>query len=164
MMAGLDLPVMAFKALFLSLLLAVAVIDLRTFLIPNRLLLAGLALGLPLLLWSRVHPLAYAVAGMAVVGGIMLLVALLARGGMGAGDVKLAGVMGFFLGPGPGLVALFVGFLCGAVLGLLAMLLWGKGRKDYVPFGPALAAGGVVALFWGQRIWEYYSFYAGLTR
>ncbi len=163
-MMGLDLPVMAFKGVFLILLVVAAVIDLRSYLIPNRLLLAGLAVGLPLLLWSRAHPLSQALAGMGVLGGIMLGVALLARGGMGAGDVKLAGVMGFFLGPGPGLVALFVGFLAGAVLGVLAMLLWGKGRKDYVPFGPALAAGGIVALFWGQRMWEYYSFYAGLTR
>lgn len=164
MTAGLDLPVMAFKGVFLILLVLAAVIDLRTFLIPNRLLLAGLALGLPLLLWSGAHPLSSAVVGMVVVGGVMLVVALLARGGMGAGDVKLAGVMGFFLGPGPGLVALFVGFLAGAVLALLAMLVLHKGRKDYVPFGPALATGGVVALFWGQRMWEYYSFYAGLTR
>lgn len=159
-----DWPILAFKGVFLLTLLAAAVIDLRSYLIPNRLLVAALAAGIPLLLLSRALPMSQAIAGLVVLGGIMLLVAIVARGGMGAGDVKLAAVMGFFLGPGPGLVALFVAFLAGAFLGLLAMLLAGKGRKDFIPFGPALAIGGVVGAFWGEHMWQYYSFYAGLAR
>jgi len=75
---------------------------------------------------------------------------------MGFGDVKLAGMLGAWLGFGPFLVALGVAVFAGAVLGLLL-------RRRKLPFGPYLAIGGWVALFWGAGWVQRYLAYLGLS-
>ncbi len=77
-------------------------------------------------------------------------------GGLGWGDIKLAGMIGAFLGVVPTLVALFVGFLSGALVGGGLILLRGRNRRMPVPFGPFLALGAAAALFWGRQIWDAY--------
>jgi leader peptidase (prepilin peptidase)/N-methyltransferase len=77
-------------------------------------------------------------------------------GGLGWGDLKLAAMVGAFLGIVPTLVALFIGFLSGALVGGGLILLRGRDRRVPVPFGPFLALGAAVALFWGRPIWEAY--------
>jgi len=77
-------------------------------------------------------------------------------GGLGWGDLKLAGMIGAFLGVVPTLVALFLGFLSGALVGGGLILLRGRDRRVPVPFGPFLALGAAVALFWGRQIWDAY--------
>ncbi len=75
------------------------------------------------------------------------------RGGMGDGDVRLAPLLGLHLGylnPGIVPVGLFWGFLLGAVIGVVAMVVGKAGRKTALPFGPFLAAGTVIAVFAGQ--------------
>lgn len=142
---------------FGALLLAVSIIDLREQIIPNRLVAAGLVAGLPLMLWSRALPIQAAAIGLAAAFGVMLAIALLARGGMGGGDVKLAGVIGFYLGPGSGLLALLLGSLIGAAVGILLLLTRLKGRKDFIPYGPFLALGAMVSLLWGPAIVHWYT-------
>lgn len=142
---------------FTGLLAAVSAVDLRRQIIPDRYLLVGLAAGVPLMLWSRSLPIGRAVLGLLVAFGAMLVVALLSRGGMGGGDVKLAGVIGFFLGPAGGLLALMLAALAGAVVGVLLIGLRLKGRKDFIPYGPFLALGALVSLLWGREIVAWYS-------
>lgn len=77
------------------------------------------------------------------------------QGGMGWGDIKLAGMMGAFLGPSSTAVALFIGFLLGALTGIIAIIA-GRNRRLPVPFGPFLAIGAAVAVFAGQDIWHFY--------
>ena len=81
---------------------------------------------------------------------------------MGMGDVKLAGVLGLFLGWSVA-VAILAGVLLGSVVGGLIMARVGveKGRKVAVPFGPFLALGGLIALFAGPAIVHWY-LHAGL--
>jgi len=89
-------------------------------------------------------------------GGFLLLVALAYPRGMGMGDVKLAAVMGLYLGRAvaPGLV---IGFAAGALVGLaLIARLGASARKRAVPFGPFLALGGVIALWWGNALVDWY--------
>jgi leader peptidase (prepilin peptidase) / N-methyltransferase len=77
--------------------------------------------------------------------------------GMGMGDVKLAGVLGLYLGASVA-VALLVGVLAGVIVGAMVMARVGvaEGRKTAIPFGPFLALGGVVALFVGPQIVHWY--------
>ena len=100
-------------------------------------------------------------AGCIVTGGLFFLVAwvsyaVLGRTGLAGGDIKLAGLIGAGLGAGGGLLAAFVGIMLG---GTVAAVLLVSGRRrfgDYVPFGPFLAAGGIVAAIWGRPIMEWY--------
>ncbi|MBN2587025.1 MAG: prepilin peptidase [Candidatus Fermentibacteraceae bacterium] len=77
------------------------------------------------------------------------------QGGMGWGDIKLAGMIGAFLGPSLTAVALFLSFLTGALTGI-AVIIAGRNRRIPLPFGPFLALGSVLAVFAGQAIWELY--------
>ena len=100
-------------------------------------------------------------AGCIVTGGLFFLVAwvsyaVLGRTGLAGGDIKLAGLIGAALGTGGGLLAAFVGIVLG---GTVAAVLLVSGRRrfgEYVPFGPFLAAGGIVAAVWGRPIMEWY--------
>jgi leader peptidase (prepilin peptidase)/N-methyltransferase len=86
----------------------------------------------------------------------LLLVALAYPRGMGMGDVKLAGVMGLYLGSAvaPGLLA---GFLAGAIYGIALIARHGsEARKQAVPFGPFLALGGVIGLLAGSSLVDWY--------
>jgi leader peptidase (prepilin peptidase)/N-methyltransferase len=146
---------------FLALMPAVAVIDVRHHIIPNKLMYPSL-IAFPIYIvaaWALgadVSPLR-AGLGFLAYGGGLLLVALISRG-MGMGDVKLAGVIGLVLGA-LGLryvgVAAGAAILLGGVGGLLALLL-GRSRRDAIPFGPYMAAGAMVAVFLGDRLAEGY--------
>jgi leader peptidase (prepilin peptidase)/N-methyltransferase len=138
-------------------LVPAALIDLEHRVIPNRLTGAGalLALGLGSALDPAGEP-ARLIAG-AAAGGLLLIAAFAYPGGMGMGDVKLAGAMGLFLGAAVApaiLIALFSGVLVGAVI--VARKGARAGRKTAVPFGPFLALGGVVAVFAGQPMVDWY--------
>ncbi len=147
-------------ALSIALILIVvpaAIIDLEYRIIPNRLTALGavLALGLGLALDPAGEP-ERLIAGVAA-GGFLLLAALAYPGGMGMGDVKLAGVMGLFLGAAVA-PALLIALLSGVLLGVAIIARKGAkaGRKTAVPFGPFLAFGAVVAVFVGQPLVDVY--------
>jgi leader peptidase (prepilin peptidase) / N-methyltransferase len=134
-----------------------ALIDLEHRIIPNRITALGAVLAL--LIGVALDPGGEPerlIAG-AAAGGFLLLAALAYPGGMGMGDVKLAGVMGLFLGASVAaavLIALLSGVLVGAVV--IARKGARAGRKTAVPFGPFLAFGALVAVFAGQPIIDLY--------
>jgi leader peptidase (prepilin peptidase) / N-methyltransferase len=134
-----------------------ALIDLEYRIIPNRLTAIGavLALALGLALEPSGEP-GRLLAGLAA-GGLLLLAALAYPGGMGMGDVKLAGVMGLFLGAAVA-PAILVGLLAGVLLGALVVARKGvrDGRRTAVPFGPFLALGAVFAAFLGEPVVHAY--------
>jgi leader peptidase (prepilin peptidase)/N-methyltransferase len=147
-------------ALSVTLILIVvpaALIDLEHRIIPNRLTGLGvlLALGIGLALDPSGEP-GRLIAG-AAAGGFLLLAALAYPGGMGMGDVKLAAVMGLFLGRAVApamLVALLAGVLVGVAI--VARKDAGQRRKTAVPFGPFLAFGALVGVFAGQQLADLY--------
>lgn len=142
--------------LFLSALVAVTAIDLEHQLIPDLITLPGIAAGfLSSLIVSR-PDWKESLMGIALGGGILLIVILLSGGGMGGGDMKLAAMMGAFLGWKLTLVALFLGVLLGGLVAVLLLASGRRGRKDPVPFGPFLAAGSAASLFWGEGILRWY--------
>ncbi len=147
----------AAAALLGSLLVALAGIDFDHFLLPDRLTLPGLALGLALQPLLAGGSLARGVQGALVGGGVLLVLAglwELVKGveGMGLGDVKMLAMIGAFLGLGGAVVTLVVGSFAGSVVGvaLLASGRGGLGAK--LPFGVFLAAGGMVAIFAGPAL------------
>jgi leader peptidase (prepilin peptidase)/N-methyltransferase len=147
-------------ALSIALILVVvpaALIDLEHRIIPNKLTALGavLALAIGLALDPSGEPQRL-LAG-AAAAGFLLLAALAYPGGMGMGDVKLAGVLGLFLGRAVApaiLIALLAGVLAGGAI--VARRGVSEGRKTAVPFGPFLAFGAVVATFVGQDIVSAY--------
>jgi len=147
-------------ALSVALILIVvpaALIDVEHQIIPNTLTALGtvLALVIGLALDPSGEP-PRLIAG-AAAGGFLLLAALAYPGGMGMGDVKLAGVMGLFLGSAVA-PAIFIALLAGALLGGAILVRRGvqEGRKAKVPFGPFLAFGAVTATFVGADIVHLY--------
>jgi leader peptidase (prepilin peptidase)/N-methyltransferase len=147
-------------ALSVALILIVvpaALIDIEHQIIPNSLTALGAALAL--VLGIALDPSGEPTRLIAGVGGggFLLLAALAYPGGMGMGDVKLAGVMGLFLGSAVA-PAIFIALLAGALLGGAILVRRGvqAGRKTKVPFGPFLAFGAVTATFVGADIVHLY--------
>lgn len=140
-----------------AVLVPVALIDLDHRIIPNRITLpaavAAPAIGLAL----RPSGVPAQLIGGAAAAGFLLVFVLAYPRGMGMGDVKLAGVLGLFLGASVS-VALLTGVLLATVVGAGVMARVGvqEGRKTALPFGPFLALGGVVALFAGPSILHWY--------
>jgi leader peptidase (prepilin peptidase)/N-methyltransferase len=101
-----------------------------------------------------------AAIGAAIFAGFLFVVAFIYPAGMGMGDVKLALLLGTFLGyiGGIGLTVtgMFLSFLFGGFLGALIAVARGGGRKTQIPFGPWLAAGTVTAVLVGEDILEWY--------
>ncbi len=147
-------------ALSVALILIVipaALIDLEYRIIPNKITALGavLAIAIGLALDPAGEP-ERLIAGLAA-GGFLLLAALAYPGGMGMGDVKLAAVMGLFLGRAVA-PAILIALLAGVLYGALVVARKGtkEGRKTAVPFGPFLAFGAVIAVFAGQPIVDLY--------
>lgn len=142
---------------FVLLLVPVTLIDLDHRIIPNKLMLVGMVVSIGLVLATRPEDLTEHLIAAAGAGGFLLLAALAYPAGMGMGDVKLAGVMGLFLGRSVG-PAMLVALVAGSVVGALIIARKGtkEGRKTAIPFGPYLAVGGLVALFAGDAIVDWY--------
>jgi leader peptidase (prepilin peptidase)/N-methyltransferase len=139
------------------LLVPITLIDLDHRIIPNKLTLLGTVLAPLVLAFTAPDAIPEHLIAAAAAGGFFLLTVLAYPRGMGMGDVKLAFVLGLFLGRAV-VPALFLAFLVGTLVGAVIMARKGaaEGRKTAVPFGPFLALGGVVALLVGDAMVEWY--------
>jgi leader peptidase (prepilin peptidase) / N-methyltransferase len=140
-----------------ALLVPIALIDLDHRIVPNRLTALGALAALAIGAATDPGELPEQLVAGAAAGGFLLLAALARPGGMGMGDVKLAGMLGLFLGREVA-VALLVALVVGTLVGIVVMARRGvsEGRKTAIPFGPFLALGGVVALVAGSAIVDWY--------
>ena len=151
---GLGLELLSALALVLT-LVALAGTDLEHRLLPNAIVGPAALVGFTLsVLESPERWWIYLVSALAIAGGLFAL-SLAYPGGMGMGDVKMGGMLGAFLGPYAAL-AVFVGALCGAITGGLLMVVGKMQRRHALPFGVFMAVGGIVALFIGPELWEFY--------
>ncbi|MPZ87408.1 MAG: prepilin peptidase [Nitriliruptorales bacterium] len=156
--------------LFTWTLLVIAVIDVNTRKIPNRLTypltpaLAGLLVAAALLGGEPWLSLRAVLGGLAAFA-MLLLLAMINPRGMGMGDVKLAGFIGLglgYLGWAHVVLGVFAGFLLASLVLTVAMLAGRRSRKDMVPFGPYLSAGALLALLAGEPLIDGYVRLAGL--
>jgi len=157
-------PTSALLAVYAAILLVVFVIDLERGLILNKVVFPSLAVSLlaaalipsPWLGTLFPHPFLSAAAGAASGFALLFLIALLARGGMGWGDVKFAAFMGAATGFPLVFVALFCGVMIGALIAVVLLASGKKGRKQGIPFGPFLALGTMATLLWGPQMLSWY--------
>jgi leader peptidase (prepilin peptidase) / N-methyltransferase len=141
---------------FVTMLLAVTLTDLERRIIPNKILLAGVIAGLALVVATDPGSLPERGIALLAAGGVLFAVAFAYPRGMGMGDVKLAAVMGLYLGRSVA-PALLIAFAAGSLVGLAMIARHGAAaRKRAVPFGPFLAFGGVVGLLVGDQIVDWY--------
>ncbi|MDJ0325038.1 prepilin peptidase [Cryobacterium sp. PH31-AA6] len=151
--------------------IALTMIDLDTHTLPNRIVLPAYAVGAVLLtgaalLAGEPERLLTAAIGAAALFGLYLLMALLYPGGMGLGDVKLAGVLGLFLGWlgwAPLAVGAFSAFLLGGLFSLVLIITRKATRKSGIPFGPWMLGGAWVGIFGGEAIATGYLSLFGLA-
>lgn len=144
---------------------ALALIDLDTRRLPNAIVLpsyvvAGLLLLLPAIADGRWNDYLAAWLGALALFAFYFLLAFVYPAGMGFGDVKLAGVLGLYLGWlgwGPLIVGAFLGFLLGALVGGGLMVVKRAGRKTAIPFGPFMIAGALIAVIAGQSLADLYT-------
>lgn len=146
----------ALGLVFVTMLVAITLTDLERRIIPNKVLLAGSAVAVAIVAVSDPSSLPERAIAAATAGGLLLAAALAYPRGMGLGDVKLAATMGLFLGRDVA-PAILVALLAGSIVGLAMIARHGAAaRKRAIPFGPFLALGGVVGLFAGEVMVDWY--------
>jgi leader peptidase (prepilin peptidase)/N-methyltransferase len=138
-------------------LVPIAFIDLEHRIIPNRILLPGALAAVAIVALAHPAALPEHLIAAGAAGGFLLLAVLAYPRGMGMGDVKLAAVLGLFLGRSVA-PAMLAALLSGTLLGAAIMARKGtqEGRKTAIPFGPFLALGALVGLFAGPEIVDWY--------
>ncbi len=146
----------------ISAMIIIFVYDLKYYLIPDKIIYpaaAVVAVTIPLIYggeiswWGILGPIIAAVLG----GGFFLLQYIISKGRwIGGGDIKMGALMGLILGLGGLGVALFFSYVVGAIIGLILVAGKIKTMKSQVPFGTFLAAGTIVAMFWGEKILQWY--------
>jgi leader peptidase (prepilin peptidase)/N-methyltransferase len=147
--------------IFIAALLVITFIDIDHRIIPDIISLPGILLGflasmiLPQLNWSD------SLIGIGIGGGILLAIAwgyqlFTGKDGMGGGDIKLLAMIGAFLGWKGVLFTVMASSLIGTVVGIVLMVRAGKGMKMALPFGPFLAIGAILFLFFGPQLIDLY--------
>jgi leader peptidase (prepilin peptidase)/N-methyltransferase len=156
---------------FAAIGIALVMIDLDTHRLPNAIVYPSYIVAAVLLLAASVVGGFWDAALRALIGGVALfviyyLIAFIYPGGMGFGDVKLAGVIGIYLGFN-GWATLIVGafgaFLLGGVFSIGLLISRRATRKSGIPFGPWMIAGAFMGIFFGTVIWDWYLGLVGLV-
>ncbi len=157
---GLTLYLLVYICL-ISLLIVITFIDLQHQIIPDSALIVALALGLIFTITNISTSFKEAILGMILGGGFFLAVAVLSqlilkKDGLGGGDIKLMGVIGLYLGWRLTVLSILLSIYSGGILGLILILTGIKKRGDYIPFGPFIAIGTAITMFFGNEIINWY--------
>ncbi len=144
-----------------SALIIIAFIDLNEQIVPDVISLPGIIIGFTLSFFVPYISFINSALGVFAGGGIILIIGLAGsvifkKEAMGGGDVKLAAMIGAFLGWRYIIISLFLGFFLGALAGIILILLKVKSREDVVPFGPFIVLGSFITLLWGEKIISWY--------
>lgn len=143
-----------FKTFFITVLAVLFITDLKKMFIPDRIVIPAIIISLIyLVLQLLFEPVLMAF----LIGSFFMALIIITKGkGMGGGDVKLGVFMGLALGFPQALVALIIAFLSGAIVSLMLIVGGKKHFGQVIPFGPFLVTGSLVALFWGDKILQWY--------
>lgn len=144
-----------------SALIIIAFIDLNEQIVPDIISLPGIVIGFILSFLVPYISFINSALGVLVGGGIILVIGLVGsaffkKEAMGGGDVKLAAMIGAFLGWRYIIISLFLGFFLGALAGIFLILSKIKSREDVIPFGPFIVLGSFITLLWGEKIISWY--------
>jgi leader peptidase (prepilin peptidase)/N-methyltransferase len=142
---------------FAAVFLALSLMDLERRLLPNRVVYPSILLAAAFSwAWPELS-LAQVFGGGAAALAITAVLYAAGRGAFGLGDVKMSVLVGLVVGFPSVLVAIFLGAFAAGAFVLPLVLLRILGRRDYIAYGPFIAIGAVIALFWGDPIWDWYS-------
>lgn len=142
--------------LFISLLIIVTVSDFAYMLIPDKILLF---FGILLLITRMISPLtSWWDSALGALGGfgLLYLIAVLSKGGMGGGDIKLFFIIGLVLGVLPTLLILFMSAFIGVIVGFIQLKINSQDKKTPIPFGPSISLASIIVYFYGANILEWY--------
>jgi len=144
-----------------SALIIIAFIDLNQQIVPDVISLPGIVIGFIISFFVPYISFINSALGVVVGGGIILVIGIAGsvifkKEAMGGGDVKLAAMIGAFLGWRYIIISLFLGFFLGALAGIILILSKIRSREDVVPFGPFIVLGSFITLLWGERIISWY--------
>jgi len=144
-----------------SALIIIAFIDLNEQIVPDVISLPGIVIGFIISFFVSYISFINSALGVFVGGGIILIIGLAGsvifkKEAMGGGDVKLAAMIGAFLGWRYIIISLFLGFFLGALAGIFLIMSKIKSRKDMIPFGPFIVLGSFITLLWGEQIISWY--------
>lgn len=142
--------------LFISLLVIITVSDIAYMLIPDKILLFFLIPLIVLRVFEPLSPWWDSIVGAVVGFGVLFLIAIVSKGGMGGGDIKLFFVIGLVLGWVPTLLTLFLASIIGTVIGVISLRRTKQGRKTPIPFGPSIAIAAIIAYFYGESLVDLY--------
>lgn len=141
---------------FVSMLMIIFITDISYMVIPNKVLLFFLPIFIILRIMEPLDSWWNSIIG-AVTGFVLIfIIILVSRGGMGAGDMKLFGVLGIVLGFEKILLTFFFACLIGAVIGMILILLKIVKRKQPVPFGPFIVIAALISYFYGDAMIKWY--------
>lgn len=148
-------------AALVSALIVVTGTDLSHYMIPDAVTLPGIVIGLLCAVLILPVGIIDSLLGVLVGGGSLWFLAwvspyIFGKEGMGGGDIKLMAMVGSFIGWQPTLLAIMIGSLLGSVIGGGLMVARIMRREQYIPFGPFLAIGSVLALLFHQPLFEWY--------
>ena len=144
-----------------SALIIIAFIDLNQQIIPDVISLPGIVIGFILSFFVPYIAFINSALGVVVGGGVILIIGLggsviFKKEAMGGGDIKLAAMIGAFLGWRYIIISLFLGFFLGALIGIILIMTKIKKREDVIPFGPFIVLGSLLTLLWGEKIITWY--------
>ena len=142
--------------LLVSLIIIVSISDLHNMLIPNQVLLFFGIIIFIVRLFIPLNPWWDAYAGAILGFGLLYLIAIVSKGGMGGGDIKYFAVLGLFLGVKGILLTLFLAAFVGMLFGLVFMMLGKLKRRQPVPFAPFIGLAAWISYSFGEQIWKMY--------
>lgn len=157
---GLTMDIIFYGIIF-SILIVITFIDLKYMIIPDSLNIGLLILGLIYRIFRyNIYNIPIniinSILALIVPSGVFMLIILISKGGMGGGDMKLIGVLGFILGLKEITLTMFLSFLLGAIISIFLLLFNIKGKKDPIPFGPFICLAFMITVFWGDKLILWY--------
>ena len=140
----------------ISLIIIIFVSDITYMLIPDKILLVFMGIFFATRLIYPLNPWWDSLAGGAIGFSLLFFIAIVSRGGMGGGDIKLFGVLGFLLGTKLVLMSFFFATLIGAVAGIIGLSTGIFKKGEPIPFGPFIGAGTLIVYFFHESILNWY--------
>jgi len=164
--------ILLFLYAYVGAMIIITLVDYRHQIIPDRLSIPGIFAGLFLTLYRGTtydttrfvlsRDILDSTAGGLLGAAIFYIIIVVSRGGMGYGDVKLAAMIGTFMGWRMLLVVVLLAVITGSIIGITLLITGIKKRKDPIPFGPFLAVMSLVCMIYGEKILDFYLNFASL--
>ncbi|ADO76999.1 prepilin peptidase [Halanaerobium praevalens] len=151
-----DLIILSAGLIFSSLLIVLTMIDFDHQILPDKLTLGGLGVGLIFSFFRSDISFLFSLSGVIAAGGLLFSIAYLSKGGMGGGDIKMMAMVGSFAGPIIAVSSIFLGAVIALIAHLPGIVSGKTGMKTKLPFGPFLALASFLFWIWSENLFNLY--------